>query len=313
MHPALSVIFFTVTSGAGYGLMFAFALLSLTGVLPGHRWFGSTTMFIALGFASIGLLSSTFHLGHPERAWRALSQWRSSWLSREGVVAIVTYVPAGLLFLSLLADIDIGAASIVLALLSAIGAVVVVSCTGMIYASLRPIRQWHHPLVLPLYHAFALQTGVLLLIALCALFGTFVSVLWGLGLASTAGAWALKTYYWRRIENEASASTPQTATGLKGDVRLLDPPHTEENYLLKEMGYRVARKHGEKLRRLAVVFGAVLPFLALAASWALGGAAGAGFAALAALSAILGAGIERWLFFGQAQHTVTLYYGASAV
>lgn len=313
MHPALSVIFFTVTSGAGYGLMFAYVLFSLTGVLPGHRWFGATTMFIALGLASIGLLSSTFHLGHPERAWRALSQWRSSWLSREGVSAIVTYVPAGLLFLALLADIDIGTASIALTLLSAVGAVVVVSCTAMIYASLRPIRQWHHPLVLPLYHAFALQTGVLLLIALCSVFGTFVPALWTLGLITVIGAWALKAHYWRRIESEVSSSTPQTATGLKGNVRLLDPPHTEENYLLKEMGYRVARKHAEKLRRLAVIFGAVVPFFALAASWALGGSLGTVLTILAAVSAIFGAGIERWLFFAQARHTVTLYYGASAV
>lgn len=313
MHPALSVIFFTVTSGAGYGLLFAFALFSLTGILPGHRWFGSVTMFLALGLASIGLLSSTFHLGHPERAWRALSQWRSSWLSREGVLAILTYIPAGLLFLVLLADIDIGSSITVLAIFSAAGAVAVVSCTGMIYACLRPIRQWHHPLVLLLYLAFALQTGGLLLIALFAVFGTFAPALWAIGLAATAGAWALKAHYWRRIESETSASTTGTATGLRGEVRLLDPPHTEDNYLLKEMGYRVARKHGEKLRRLAVIFGAVVPFLALAASWPLMGPAGAALAVVAALSAILGAGIERWLFFGQAQHTVTLYYGASAV
>jgi hypothetical protein len=51
---------------------------------------------------SLGLLSSTFHLGHPERAWRAFSQWRSSWLSREGVAAVATYLPAGLLFLALM-------------------------------------------------------------------------------------------------------------------------------------------------------------------------------------------------------------------
>jgi DMSO reductase anchor subunit len=94
MHPAYSVILFTTASGAGYGLL---ALLGLVGISHGEASslaFGLTAMVIALGLITVGLLSSTFHLGHPERAWRALSQWRSSWLSREGVAAIITYVPA---------------------------------------------------------------------------------------------------------------------------------------------------------------------------------------------------------------------------
>ena len=94
MHPAYSVILFTTASGAGYGLL---ALLGLVGISHGEASslaFGLTAMVIALGLITVGLLSSTFHLGHPERAWRAFSQWRSSWLSREGVAAVLTYVPA---------------------------------------------------------------------------------------------------------------------------------------------------------------------------------------------------------------------------
>ena len=53
-------------------------------------------MGLALGLISAGLLSSAGHLGRPERAWRAFSQWRSSWLSREGVASVATFVPAGL-------------------------------------------------------------------------------------------------------------------------------------------------------------------------------------------------------------------------
>ena len=36
-------------------------------------------------------------------------------------------------------------------------------------------------------------------------------------------------------------------------------------------------------------------------------------AAIAVLSAALGLVVERWLFFAEAKHTVTLYYGAAAV
>ena len=97
MHPALSVIVFTTASGAGYGLL---ALLRRAGAgrLAAGRdpWFGAAALGAALLLVTAGLLSSTAHLGHPERAWRALSQWRTSWLSREGVAALATYVPAGL-------------------------------------------------------------------------------------------------------------------------------------------------------------------------------------------------------------------------
>ena len=97
MHPALSVILFTTASGAGYGLLFLIGLLTGTGFLPESRWFAVAAFGLSLGAISFGLLASTFHLGRPERAWRAFSQWRTSWLSREGVASVIAYLPAGLL------------------------------------------------------------------------------------------------------------------------------------------------------------------------------------------------------------------------
>ena len=96
MHPALSVILFTTASGAGYGLL---ALLGLFGAQ--RRAVGGAAVRLGrvrgvAGLVTVGLLSSTLHLGHPERAWRAFSQWRSSWLSREGVLAVFTFLPAGI-------------------------------------------------------------------------------------------------------------------------------------------------------------------------------------------------------------------------
>src|ERR1700746_2338146 len=96
MHPAFSVILFTTTSGAGYGLLVLLGVFAGTGLLPENPWFGFASLALALGMATAGLLASTFHLGPPERAWRAFSQWRSSWLSREGVAAVATFLPAGL-------------------------------------------------------------------------------------------------------------------------------------------------------------------------------------------------------------------------
>jgi len=92
MHPALSVIFFTTLSGAGYGLLTWCALAALAQWLPARPLLISLVM--ALVLVTIGLLSSLGHLGKPQRAWRAFSQWRSSWLSREGVASVLTFVPA---------------------------------------------------------------------------------------------------------------------------------------------------------------------------------------------------------------------------
>src|SRR5215475_805849 len=115
MHPAYSVILFTTASGAGYGLLAWLALAGMLGLVPAGRWLGIVGFGLAFALITAGLLSSTAHLGRPERAWRAFSQWRSSWLSREGVMALLTYVPAGLLALAWVA---FDARSQVLALLA---------------------------------------------------------------------------------------------------------------------------------------------------------------------------------------------------
>ena len=96
MHPAFSVVFFTTATGAGYGLLALLGVLGGLGFIPADFWLGLIGMGLALGLIAAGLLSSTGHLGRPERAWRAFSQWRSSWLSREGVASVATFIPAGL-------------------------------------------------------------------------------------------------------------------------------------------------------------------------------------------------------------------------
>jgi DMSO reductase anchor subunit len=199
----------------------------------------------------------------------------------------------------------------VLGLLAALGAALTVYCTSMIYASLKPVREWRQRLVPPVYLAFALMTGALLLHALLLLFGAERGWAAALALFATALAFGLKGRYWAAIGRAEPGPTPETATGLGagGTVRMLEPPHTETNYLLSEMGFLVARKHAAKLRWYACLFGglgaALLTVLALLSRGALASL----LALLAALSAAAGVLIERWLFFAEATHTVTLYYG----
>ena len=93
MHPALSIVFFTTASGAGFGLLLLLGLSAPLGWLPDSGWFAFVALATAAVLAVGGLGSSVFHLGRPERSWRAFSQWRSSWLSREGVFAALTFLP----------------------------------------------------------------------------------------------------------------------------------------------------------------------------------------------------------------------------
>jgi DMSO reductase anchor subunit len=314
MHPAYSVIFFTSASGGGTMLLALLGLFGALGILPADPVLG--VVGFGLGFASVtaGLVSSAFHLGHPERAWRAFSQWRSSWLSREGVLALASFVPSGLLAILW---VLFGRISVVLAILTILFAIGTVSATAMIYASLKPVQRWANGYVLPNYLLLGLATGAtwLALVAatiLPAYYGTIAldwTAIIDLGLAALA-----KVAYWRFIDRSRGVATPESATGLGsiGKVRLFAAPHTEENYLLKEMGYKVARKHALKLRLIALGLGftapAILVFLAtLAAGWV-----AVGLLLLATIGNAVGTLTERWLFFAEARHTVTLYYGSEA-
>src|SRR5471030_2668405 len=171
MHPALSVVLFTTLSGAGYGLLALVGVMAPLGALPTDRVFGLAALVLALVAITIGLLASTLHLGHPERAIRAFSQWRTSWLSREGVASVATYLPAGLFGIGWVFYESTGALAALCGLLAALGAVLTVFCTAMIYRSLKPIQRWHNRWVVPNYLALALMTGLLWLALLLQVFG----------------------------------------------------------------------------------------------------------------------------------------------
>ena len=321
MHPAFSVIFFTTASGAGFGLWAWFGLLAMTGTLPSRP---AALLVLGVGavLAGAGLFASLAHLGQPQRAWRAFSQWRSSWLSREGVVAVASFVPAAWLAWlawSLPNDTlhDSSAATVYLVLYQVAGALLVVLslacvvCTAMIYASLKPIPAWRHPLVVPTYLVFSLFTGFLLACALLGPSGMPTGSMTGLGaIVGAALAWRVKRVSWRWIDNGRTGVTRNAALGLPEGrtVRVFERPHTEANYLLKEMGYVLARKHAARLRSLAVLLFALLPALLALPVWLSAQLDPTPWMAVAALSALLGTAVERWLFFAEAKHLVTLYY-----
>ena len=308
MHPAFSVIFFTTLSGMGYGLWF---FISYQSVFSGSGYAKNSTSALLLGFilVSIGLLSSTLHLGKPLRAWRAFSQWRTSWLSREGVLAIACFVPALIWIAQHYLQRDFNpypVLSIILAILS----VATVACTAMIYASLKPIPAWQHEYVVPVYLLFALLTGGLLGAALAPAQPRSSVELLSFGFILLAILLAvLKKRYWKDIDSQALPSRA-SALGLKPDqvVSVFERPHTEANYLTKEMGFVLARKHSRKLRMVAVIMFAWIPILFCVAALMLPLALTRYLMLAAVLFAYCGAVVERWLFFAEAKHAVMQYY-----
>ncbi len=288
MHPAPSVILFSTLSGLGFGLLFWLGL-GVPDVSGGVAFvFFAIAYLLAVG----GLLASTFHLGHPERAIKAFSQWRTSWLSREGWAAVSALIVgaafgAGLVFLDLrLAFLGWAASLLSLA---------TVLATSMIYTQLKTVPRWNMPLTPVMYLAYAVSGGALLAgqvkfaIGLLIVAGLVQIACWMLGDRALAG----------------SGSTLATATGLgrRGTVRAFEPPHTGSNYLLREMVFVVGRKHAAKLRIIALALAVALPVALLMAPFQ------HMFAALAVLSHVAGVLTSRWLFFAEAEHVVGLYYG----
>ena len=317
MHPALSVIFFTTLSGAGYGLLFFVAWHAFDGLSTARTLL--VGIAIALVLSTIGLVSSLLHLGKPARAWRAFSQWRTSWLSREGVAAMGTFAVAVLLGIALLPGmiagdaggeiVSLNLAGKAVALLAMLAALATVYCTAMIYASLKPIPAWRHGLVPWVYGVFALFTGGLLFCAIATLLGrpmTNMAALAGILVAIALGV--LKLKYWRDIDVPLPA-TRGDAIGLpQRSATVFERPHTEANYLTREMGFVVARRHATWLRRLSVALFVALPVLLLLPAYVFVHADLAPWFTAAALCAVAGAFVERWLFFAEAKHMVTLYY-----
>jgi len=304
MHPAYSVIFFTVSSGAGLGLI---AFMGLGALRIDTMSTGFLLMAFGIGFAlSVGgLLSSTFHLGRPERAWRAFSQWRSSWLSREGVLAVVALIVAAI-FAGLWLFLDLSSA--ILGILTAVLAMLTVWATGMIYAQIKAVDLWYRWLTPVCYLLFSIAGGVILFLFIhAAMTGKAGWELSSVAMVALLVAWAVKMFWWIGGDR-APRSTPESATGLGhlGKVRLLEKPHTGSNYLLDEMGFHIGRKHARKLRLISVLLGAVMPILLILL--AIPAPLDVLWLGLALLAHLTGMLVERWLFFAEARHAVMAYY-----
>lgn len=306
MHPAFSILFFTTLAGTAQGLLVLLAAAVLLGAaLP--TGFLLVSVAVAEVLLVAGLAASFLHLGHKMRAWRAVLMWRTSWMSREVIVLPAFIVLVALWWLALLTGAG-SASRTILPVLLLLGALVLWYCTAMIYACLRFIEEWAHPLTVINFILIGLSSGLLLGCALGALAGqnSFVLLSSPWALAATLAAWATRAMALRRNAAIKHRSTLQSATGIQA-TRLVQKSmgmsagafNTREFF----HGARLTTLKHVKLGFLLLCF--ALPSLLLL--WALASQTTLPIL-LAALLQAPGLIAERWFFFAQAKHPQNLYY-----
>ena len=309
MNPAFSVIFLTTLIGAGQGLFLALfatevALGSQSASTVDGVTFYVVGSAIVLLLTGLGLLASFFHLGHPERAWRAAAMWRTSWLSREVIV-----LPA---FMSCVAlygashyfawgySTAIGAAGVVLCF----GLFV---CTAMIYAAIKFLQEWHSPLTIINYTLLGCASGMVLVTAFSAFTATSLTGHFGnAAIALTLVALATRTAALVRNARLKPKSSLQSAIGVQH-------PHIVQKAQGFMGGSFNTREffHGQSRRFLrAVKWGFLLFVFALPLPLLLLGIREQSVGMLSAAFFVQFAGLiaERWFFFAQANHPQNLYY-----
>jgi DMSO reductase anchor subunit len=316
MHSPFSVIVFTVLAGAGLGALAVTALFdaattaqALDVLLPSL----ARIVVASIALIVVGLGASTLHLAKPRNAWRSLARWRTSWLSREALLAFILLPLAALYALALQrspAAPRLALAATVVAL--AWGLLV---CTAMIYASLRPIRQWHTLRVPLAYVLMGHASGALLVLAMLPRDAPGVRGLAVVALLLLAAAFVAKLEYWQYLRRGTGALTLERAIGVAQGVRpagpasrmaarLLDVGHSRGTFLTREFIVPASPGRVMVLRAIALIAGFVLPALVVSLD--------GGLAAFAFGACMIGLLAERWLFFAEARHTVRLYHGEAS-
>ncbi len=308
MHPALAVIFLTLFSGGGFGIMALTAIVNDFQIDGGLNPLQTVVaVILSLVFVSIGMLSSTAHLANPKNAWRAFTRWRTSWLAREGVFAVL-YYPFAALYLGwvFFTGGTHDTAGLILLNLAGVAGLVTIFCQGMIYAVLRTIRQWNTALVPANFYAMGLAIGATVLAAERIIMSAPADTLVGIALALLAASAVMKGIYYFWIARPGGP-TIRTAIGFnRSTVRILEQGHTFGTFLTEEFGHTLPKAKARSIKVMMFVCAFVIPIAALMISLATGESA---FAWIAVLSVIFGIGVERWLFFVEAQHVVNLYHG----
>lgn len=311
MKPDKAVIYFTVCSGTGYGMIISLLSLYIYDYIYLDFRIKLFLSFLSFFLILSGLIASTIHLGHPERAWRALSQWKSSWLSREGIAAVITFIPLTIFYFLWILNNKMELIFSLL-ILTSIFAIITIYCTAKIYSSLKSIPAWNNSLVPIIYILNSLTLGSLITYVIAFNFGIKINLLSNFIISLSLTTLFLKLLYWYLIKIK-SKSNIETATGLHNNknINFFEGPHTGKNFLTSEMINTIKIINSHKLRFLVCIFTYISPLYFiiqepyLITNYFLSSIT----LVIVCIFAVIGMFVERYLFFIEAKHTVSLYYG----
>ena len=289
MHPAPSIILFTVLSGFGFGLISIIGLLQFLSVISMFDLI--IYSIIGVIFATVGLVSSFFHLANKKNAIKSLSQWQTSWLSREAIASIFCLlVVFGNIIWAVSQNNYISQVGVVLFFLS----LFTIFTTSMIYAQLKTVPSWNNALTPAIFVCAALTGGAILLtdyasLVLLLVFGTLQISFWYIAD--------------RGFQDKETSVGTALGYNKNEEIRPFDVAHTNRNYLLNEMVYKVARKHSVKIRYISFFMAFVFPM-----SLILIFPNNFSVSVSAITIHLIGIYFSRWLFFAEAKHSVSFYY-----
>ncbi len=308
MNPAWSVVFFTVLAGFGQGLAVCLAVAVLAGALAAGGAFLANAIAVAFALLAVGLVASFFHLARPLRAWRAAAMWRTSWLSREVIVLPALMGVVGLWWLAASTGRGGPLATPVLAWATIVLSLLLWLCTGMIYAGIRFIQEWAHPLTLLNYLLTGLASGAVLAAGLAALAGESRLLAGAVpaALALTLAAAAGRLASFRRNAALKPLSSLQSATGIRARRLVqMSMGMSAGSFNTREFFHRLGVHALQRVKWAALLLGFAVPLALVAWGWR----SGSTLPLLVAV-AVQAAGLlaERWVFFAQARHPQNLYY-----
>ena len=307
MRPQFSIIFFTTLAGMAQGLLFFIALLNIEAPILSAPFLAMLALPVSFILLTLGLLASFFHLGHPERAWRAAMMWRTSWLSREVIALPAVILLTAMTFLFIISGLV--PAWLWAALLISILALWI--CTAKIYQCIRFIQEWSHPSTLSNFILLGLTSGGLLL--------EFLLMLWNepgapLGMSMISGAnfillflaLNLKLWIWRRNQKLKPKSNLASATGIKGNnIRQTSMGFMGGSFNTREFFHHQTDRVISNIRKIILLMTYIGPMILLAFSM---NSPSSIQIAIALVMHYIGLLAERWMFFAEANHPQNLYY-----
>ena len=322
MHPAFSVIFLTTLIGAGQGLFLALytgQVYSVFNLVPGqssHTFYGYGSL-LALIFLVLGLISSVFHLGRPERAWRSAAMWRTSWLSREvivlpafmgmtflyGVAHFMDYNP----MLFSISDVFNVNLTLLLGAMATALAFLLFLCTGMIYACIKFLQEWATPLTVLNYTLLGAASGF----TLATVFASYA----GIQLAHFYAGWAIILTSIAFVTRMASLvrnsrikpkSTMSSAIGIRHTkIQQKSRGFMAGSFNTREYFHNMPSIWFKSIKWVFPVLTFVLPVIILSSGMESNSFAIYTFAFVIQYVGLIA---ERWFFFAQANHPQNLYY-----